>query len=99
VRFSLQHQKKGVLQYKHINQGNRIIYRIYLDLVLRHPQQTSNSDNSAHIPGPMDEERKTFLEQSIKSMTVDVINVLLKAVDVLKTAGNLELEDDPAKCE
>lgn len=59
----------------------------------------SNSNNSAHIPGPMDEERKTFLEESLKSMTVDVINMLLKAIDVLKTAGNLELEDDPTESE
>jgi hypothetical protein len=32
-------------------------------------------------------------------MTVDVINMLLKAIDVLKTAGNLELEDDPTESE
>ena len=44
-------------------------------------------------------QRKAFLEESLKSMTVDVINVLLKAIDVLKTAGNLELEDDPTESE
>jgi hypothetical protein len=32
-------------------------------------------------------------------MTVDVIAVLLRAIDVLKTAGNLELEDDPTENE
>jgi hypothetical protein len=32
-------------------------------------------------------------------MTVDVINILLKAIDVLKAAGNLELEDDPTESE
>jgi hypothetical protein len=32
-------------------------------------------------------------------MTVDVITVLLRAIDVLKTAGNLELEDDPTENE
>jgi hypothetical protein len=32
-------------------------------------------------------------------MTVDVIAILLKSVDVLKTAGNLELEDDPTENE
>jgi len=59
----------------------------------------SHSDNAAHNHGPMDEERKAFLEESLKSMTVDVINVLLKAICVLKTAGNLELEDDPTESE
>jgi hypothetical protein len=32
-------------------------------------------------------------------MTVDVIRMLLEAIDVLKTAGNLELEDDPTESE
>jgi hypothetical protein len=32
-------------------------------------------------------------------MTVDVIKILLDAIDVLKTAGNLELEDDPTESE
>jgi hypothetical protein len=44
-------------------------------------------------------QRKAFLEESLKSMTVDVISVLLKAVDVLKTTGNLDLEDDPTESE
>lgn len=59
----------------------------------------SNSDNSAHLSGPLDEERKVFLEESLKSMTVDVISVLLKAVDVLKKAGNVDLEGDPTESE
>lgn len=44
-------------------------------------------------------QRKTFLEETLKSMTVDVIKMLLEAIDVLKTAGNLELEDDPTESE
>lgn len=39
------------------------------------------------------------MEKTLKAITVDVIEVLLRAVDVLKTAGNLELEDDPTECE
>lgn len=44
-------------------------------------------------------QRKTFLEETLKSMTVDVIKMLLEAIDVLKIAGNLELEDDPTGSE
>lgn len=39
------------------------------------------------------------MEKTLKSMTVDVIEILLRAIDVLKTAGNLELEDDPTESE
>lgn len=58
-----------------------------------------NASSSQNVPGPMDEERKSFLEKTLKAMTVDVIEVLLRAIDVLKTAGNLELEDDPTESE
>jgi hypothetical protein len=44
-------------------------------------------------------QRKSFLEKALKSMTVDVIETLLRAIDILKTAGNLELEDDPTESE
>lgn len=39
------------------------------------------------------------MEKTLKSMTVDVIEILLSAIDVLKTAGNLELDDDPTESE
>jgi hypothetical protein len=39
------------------------------------------------------------LEKTLNSVTVDVIETLLRAIDVLKTAGNLELEDDPTESE
>ena len=44
-------------------------------------------------------QRRTFLENTLKSMTMDVIKVLLDAIEVLKRAGNLELEEDPTECE
>lgn len=48
---------------------------------------------------PMDEERRTWLESTITSLTFDVVEQLLKAIEILKDAGTLELEDDPTTCE
>ncbi|KAJ9577159.1 hypothetical protein L9F63_006281 [Diploptera punctata] len=59
-------------------------------------QQTKNIP---FIPGPMDEERRRFLENTMTSLTMDVITLLMDAIDVLKNAGTLELEDDPIACE
>ncbi|PSN31120.1 hypothetical protein C0J52_25278 [Blattella germanica] len=61
--------------------------------------QNASNQNVPFVPGPLDEERKTFLENTLKSMTVDVIEMLLQAIETLKRAGNLELEDDPTECE
>ncbi|XP_069683764.1 hsp70-binding protein 1 [Periplaneta americana] len=61
--------------------------------------QNASNQSTQFIPGPMDEERKTFLENTLKSMTVDVIEMLIEAINVLKRAGNLELEDDPTESE
>ncbi|XP_049839749.1 hsp70-binding protein 1 isoform X3 [Schistocerca gregaria] len=47
----------------------------------------------------IDEERRKFLEAALKSLTFDVIEELLKAINILKNAGTLELEDDPSACE
>jgi phosphate uptake regulator len=44
-------------------------------------------------------QRKTFLEETLKSMNFDVIKMLLEAIDALRTVGNLDLEDDPTESE
>lgn len=44
---------------------------------------------------PMDEEKKKFLEEALKAMTVDLVQVLIKALDKLKTVSDLKPEDDP----
>ncbi|KAJ8898504.1 hypothetical protein PR048_003864 [Dryococelus australis] len=44
-------------------------------------------------------QRRQFLEVALKSLSVDVIEVLLKAIKVLNEAGNLDPDDDPSECE
>nr|CAD7416666.1 unnamed protein product [Timema poppensis] len=51
------------------------------------------------LVGPMDEDRRQFLEQTLRSMTVDIVEVLSKAIEVLKRASSLSSEDDPTECE
>ncbi|GLH13986.1 Uncharacterized protein GBIM_18445 [Gryllus bimaculatus] len=64
---------------------------------------TAEAAGSQHDPNrmfmPMDEERRHWLENTLKSLTVDVVEELLKAIEVLKEAGTLELQDDPTNCE
>ncbi|CAG9767566.1 unnamed protein product [Ceutorhynchus assimilis] len=43
---------------------------------------------------PMDEERKRWLENAIKSMTVDVIQLLRKQIEILQNIDKCEAEQD-----
>lgn len=47
---------------------------------------------------PMDEERKQFLENALKSMTIDVIELLQKQLKVLENVYSLTAEDDITEC-
>ncbi|KAK3920316.1 Hsp70-binding protein 1 [Frankliniella fusca] len=53
-----------------------------------------DAPNSSNFE-PMDPERKKFLEEALKSMTVDLIEVLTKAINTLKTVKDLKPDDDP----
>lgn len=44
-------------------------------------------------------QKKKFLEEALKSMTVDLIEVLTKALNKLKTVKDLKPEDDPEELE
>ncbi|XP_067015204.1 hsp70-binding protein 1 [Anabrus simplex] len=68
-----------------------------LDLLRYSYEATGNS--SLTDPLPMDDERRKWLENALKHLTVDVIEMLLKSIEVLKKAGTLELQDDPTECE
>lgn len=44
--------------------------------------------------GPLDEERKKFLEDALKSMTVDVMELLHKNVQLLRNTDSLSVDSD-----
>jgi len=46
---------------------------------------------------PLDEERKKFLENALKSMTVDVVETLQKSINLLLKTDKLKMEDDISK--
>ncbi|CAH1118505.1 unnamed protein product [Phaedon cochleariae] len=46
---------------------------------------------------PMDEERRKFLENALKSMTVDVVEILRKQIDILKKVEQLGSVDDSSE--
>ncbi|XP_063216243.1 hsp70-binding protein 1-like [Bacillus rossius redtenbacheri] len=48
---------------------------------------------------PLDQERRLFLEQALKSLAVYVVDMLVRAVKVLHKASTLSLDDDPSECE
>ncbi|KAF7275183.1 hypothetical protein GWI33_012106, partial [Rhynchophorus ferrugineus] len=47
----------------------------------------------------MDEERKKWLEEAIKSMSVDVIQVLQKQIEILKNVNEIKSDDDISEYE
>ncbi|XP_060532909.1 hsp70-binding protein 1-like isoform X2 [Cylas formicarius] len=47
----------------------------------------------------MDEDRRKWLEEALKSMTVDVIELLQKQIKILQDMDNVEAEDDVTKYE
>ncbi|XP_057669150.1 hsp70-binding protein 1 [Diorhabda carinulata] len=46
---------------------------------------------------PMDEERKQFLENALKSMTVDIVEVLQRQIQLLRGVESLEAHEDNTK--
>lgn len=57
-----------------------------------------DAPNSSNFE-PMDGEKKQFLEEALKSMTVDLIQVLTKALNTLKLVKDLKPDDDPEEHE
>ncbi|EZA60831.1 hypothetical protein DMN91_007726 [Ooceraea biroi] len=56
-------------------------------------QDTENTENKSQIY-PLDEQKKTFLNEALSSLTVNVIEELQKAVRVLSNVPNLRADDD-----
>lgn len=67
--------------------------------LLRYSMEANSGGPSAAQRLPMDEERKKWLDNALKYMTTDVIQILLQAVDLLKTANTLSPNDDPREYE
>ncbi|CAH1402414.1 unnamed protein product [Nezara viridula] len=58
--------------------------------LLRFAVETGENSNSNNNVGPMDPERRRFLEEVLKSMTVDMAKELADAINKLKTMENPE---------
>ncbi|KAG8226359.1 hypothetical protein J437_LFUL007716 [Ladona fulva] len=67
--------------------------------LFRFSMEARNQGSSASETLPMDEERKKWLENALKYMTTDVIQILLQAIDLLKGANTLRPDDDPREYE
>ncbi|XP_046383047.1 hsp70-binding protein 1-like [Ischnura elegans] len=67
--------------------------------LLRFSMEARTQGQSGSQVLPMDEERKKWLDNALKYMTTDVIQILLQAIDLLKNAGSLSVNDDPKEYE
>ncbi|CAH0548632.1 unnamed protein product [Brassicogethes aeneus] len=65
--------------------------------LLRFAMEATKDEDAPHSSElkPMDEERKKFLEEALKTMTINVVEVLQKQIAVLKNVGELKANDDP----
>lgn len=66
--------------------------------LLRFAMETTKADDptpEARL-GPMDEERKKFLEEALKAMTIDVVEVLQEQIKKLQDVSTLKADDDPS---
>ncbi|KAL7304547.1 hypothetical protein TKK_0003332 [Trichogramma kaykai] len=69
--------------------------------LLRFAMEATKSEDAPHQSHfqPMDEERKKFLEETLTSMTVNVIQEIQNYVKLLQNVYNLSDEDDPSQYE
>ncbi|XP_071440966.1 hsp70-binding protein 1 [Hetaerina americana] len=67
--------------------------------LLRFSMEARSQGQSSSQVLPMDDERKKWLDNALKYMTTDVIQILLQAIDLLKNAGSLTIDDDPKEYE
>ncbi|XP_074039621.1 hsp70-binding protein 1 isoform X2 [Leptinotarsa decemlineata] len=64
--------------------------------LLRFAMEATKTEDAPHdsVFQPLDEERKRFLENALKSMTIDVVEVLQKQIQTLRKIENLKPGDD-----
>ncbi|XP_012064565.1 PREDICTED: hsp70-binding protein 1 [Atta cephalotes] len=60
--------------------------------------QSDDLENKSQVY-PLDEEKKTFLNEALSSLTVNVIEELQKAVQILSNVNNLRADDDSLEYE
>lgn len=65
--------------------------------LLRFAMEASDGPSSDYQPAPLDPERKEFLENALKSMTVNVTALLRSQIEILKDVENISESDVPAK--
>lgn len=67
--------------------------------LLRFAMEATKSEDAPHESEfqPMDEERRKFLEEALKSMTIDVIEVLQKQIKTLQKVDQIKVDDDVAE--
>ncbi|XP_011870979.1 PREDICTED: hsp70-binding protein 1 [Vollenhovia emeryi] len=68
--------------------------------LLKYAMNVAKSENSENKPVyPLDDQKKTFLNEALSSLTVNVIEELQKAVKVLTNVTNLRADDDSSEYE
>ncbi|XP_039313830.1 hsp70-binding protein 1 [Solenopsis invicta] len=69
--------------------------------LLKYAMDAAQSEDSENKPPiyPLDEEKKTFLNEALSSLTVNVIEELQKAIQVLSNVVNLRVDDDLSEYE
>ncbi|CAL1681488.1 unnamed protein product [Lasius platythorax] len=60
--------------------------------------QSEDAENKSPVY-PLDEEKKTFLNEALSSLTVNVIEEMQKAVQILSSVGDLRADDDSSEYE
>ncbi|XP_011684829.1 PREDICTED: hsp70-binding protein 1 [Wasmannia auropunctata] len=69
--------------------------------LLKYAMDAAQSEDSENKPSvyPLDEEKKTFLNDALSSLTVNVVEELQKAVQILSNVANLRADDDSLEFE
>jgi len=69
--------------------------------LLKYAMDVAQSEDTENKPPvyPLDEEKKTFLNEALSSLTVNVAEELQKAVKVLSNVINLRMDDDSSEYE
>ncbi|XP_012525261.1 hsp70-binding protein 1 [Monomorium pharaonis] len=69
--------------------------------LLKYAMDAAQSEDSENKPPvyPLDEEKKIFLDKALSSLTVNVIEELQKAVQILSNVNNLRADDDSSEYE
>lgn len=67
--------------------------------LLKYAMDAAQSEENKSPVYPLDEEKKTFLNEALSSLTMNVIEKMQKAVQILSGVGDLRADDDSSEYE